>query len=165
MLLAVAWSRVPEQAPSGLGVPKSLSSFYKKRTKLLNYHGSLLWTLENMSRKLRVYGLLISIIFEFRLLESDKPGFQSRGCVDSNLEVIKTLGQMTYPAWVPVYLLESGHNAYYGILGWLDESYKFSNGAWCHSLNGNHNCYFPSWVTFLLSLSVWVSLFSFILFS
>ena len=72
---------------------------------------------------------------------------------------------MTYPAWVPVYLLESGHNACYGILGWLDESYMFSNGAWCHSINGNYNCYSPSWVTFLLSLSGWVSQFSFIFFS
>lgn len=74
-MLAVLWSRVPERGFSELGVPKGLSSFYKKRTKLLNFHESLFWTLENMSREPRVYGLLISIIVEFRLLESDKPGF------------------------------------------------------------------------------------------
>lgn len=36
---------------------------------------SLFWTFENMSKELRVYGLLISTIFEFGLFESDKPGF------------------------------------------------------------------------------------------
>ena len=41
LLLAVVWSRVPEQGSSELGVPKGLSSFYKKGTKFLNFHGSL----------------------------------------------------------------------------------------------------------------------------
>lgn len=75
---------MPEQGPSGLGVPKGLSSFYKKENKITKLSWIISLDAENM------YGLLISIIFEFRLLESDKPGFPILSCVDSNLEVILT---------------------------------------------------------------------------